>query len=793
MQAPGRTISQGHRASSPALSADSAFKEQAVGKAGRAGYLAQEAAHWGRLRALMEGRGVHRSPGDVLVQRLTDLVDAGVDFLAVDRKPGKRSVKRAVCECLAALPGPDQGALDDVLSTLDEKLESTAASDANLCAALRAAIKQLKRLREGDMVPVACNWLHVRKDVEAPSEALQRECGIQLTHAVCCAMEGRGQDLRAALKELVKLVVENRMPRESVGMLSIHLLAQCQVVSLFRSDELPREVYDAVADLLAQLRQPFLSQVEYDIGSMLSEGAGIDHQEPSPDVPVKVPLFERMPWGLRSSLNGVREGGCHWIAMLFASWAISTAMEAFLDAVDGHAWPPATILGLTVALAFIGFDRFFQKRIVNTQAFRPPADAQLGRYAESKCFNLMRWTSLILPWALPISFFLVGLASFDAQARSSQGSPGGNGSSAFEPEPWQNSSLLSSNASQCEIKAAAQMSGDLIDHAFRCALIPVQAQITGLVARPFRDLLQSGSRSRWTSGLSLSRCIINPQGRQEFIKLTNDEQWRVWLLRDALYAVSSVGTLGAGQALGKSLISLIQLRTCLAHEAIGIEFKSVYGPMNEALDGFWPDLACKLVAWCPALVGLDSPPDQPLVCVVDRQPCIVGDEDGLLKFRRHFVQNTSARVATAATGNDAFGSLATLCSRLGHPDVEAFFLFVGSLFNAATGGARARSASYLADPDNSPHPDTVTRWLSGVIVSRSSSTEFTSSPTTPTAPTTPRERRIRDQRETRHAIVGAFKGGASEGDDSAGSDSTQTGAKNEDSSVSVDPADESLL
>lgn len=780
MQAP-RTVSRGHRAASHPLSADSAFKEQVVGNAGTARYLVQEAAHWGRLVELMEGRCVSGSPGDVLVQRLMDLADGGIDFVAADGKSGKRSVKRAVCELLAAFPEPDQGALDEVHKTLNKKLESTAANG-DLHTALETAIKQLKNLRKRDMVPVACDWLLVRKDVEAPSEQLQRECRILLNHAAGCAMEGRGGELREALKELVLVVVENRMLRGAVGMLSIHLLAQCQVVSLFRSDELPRDVYDAVAALLAQLRQPFLSQVEDQIGSMLPEEEGIA-QEPSPDIPVKAPLFERMPWVLRSTLNGVREGGCHWIAMLFASWAISSAMEAFLGAVDGHAWPLVTILGLTVALAFIGVDRFFQKKIVNTQAFRRPADAHLSRYAESKCFNLMRWTSLILPWALPVSFFLVGLASFDAQARSSQGSPGGNGTSAFEPEPWQGG-MLSQNASLCEIKAAAQMSGDLIEHAFRCALIPVQAQITGLVARPFRDLLQSGSRSRWTSGLSLCRCIINPQGGKEFIKLTDDEQWRVWLLRDALYAISSAGALGGGQAFGKNLISLIQLRTCLAHEAIGIEFKSVYGPVNETLDGFWPDLASKLVAWCPALVGLESPPDQPLVCVVDRQPCVVGDEDGLLKFRRHLVQNASARIATAATGNDAFGSLATLCSRLGYPDVETFFLFVGSLLNAATGGARARSANYLADPDGSAHPDTVTR-LSEVFVTRGSSTDLTATPPTP------RERKIRDGLEQRHAIASAFKSG--EGG-SAGDGSAPTGTMNEeDSSRHGDHADESLL
>lgn len=803
MQAPSRTVAQGHRASSPPLSADSAFKEQLVGNTGSKRYLEQEAAHWGRLLSLMEGRcvpdsavvgrkdvakghglpGLAGSPGEALLQRLADLDEGGVDFLAAQGRSGKRSVKRAVCELLAALPGQDQEVLDELHSKLTEALEPTAAPNRNMRAALTAAIKQLKRLRKREMMPVACDWLRVGKGVAAPSEDLQRDSRILLTHAAGCAMEGRGQDLRAALKELVVLCVENRMPRESLGMLSIHLLAQCQVVSLFQSDELPRDVYQAVMDLLAQLREPFLSQVEDEIGSMLSEGGGIGHQEPSPDIPVTAPSFERMPWVLRSALNGVREGSCHWIAMLFASWAIASAIEAFLGAVDGHAWPPVTILGLAVGLAFIGVDRFFQKEIVNTQAFRPPADAQLGRYAQAKCFNLMRWTSLILPWVLPVSFFLFGLASFDAQARSSQGGSEGNGTSAYEPEPWQ-SSMLSPNASQCEIKAATQMSGELIDYAFRCALIPVQAQITGLVARPFRDLLQSGSRSRWTSGLSLCRCIINSQGKEEFIKLTDDEQRRVWLLRDVLYAVSSAGTLGVGQAFGKSLISLIQLRTCLAREAIGIEFKSVYGPVNEALDGFWPDLACKLVEWCPALVGLESPPDQPLVCAVDRQPCVVGDEDGLLQFRRHVVQNASARIATAATGNDAFGALATLCNRLGHPGVEAFFLIVGSLFNAATGGARARSANYLADPDGTAHPDTVTR-LSTMFIAQGSSTDLTATPPTP------RERRILEGLGKRHEIASTFKSG---GGDSAGGDSMPTGTMNEeDSSRHGDHADESLL
>lgn len=389
----------------------------------------------------------------------------------------------------------------------------------------------------------------------------------------------------------------------------------------------------------------------------------------------------------------------------------------------------------------------------------------------------MRWTSLILPWVLPLSCFVFGLATFDSEALS-QGSPGPNGTLAFQPESLYGGS---SNASECEIAAAMAMSAERIEHAWRCALIPVQAQLTGLIARPLRDLLQSGTRSRWTSGLSLCRRIINAQGQEEFIKLTDEEQWRVWLLRDAFYFGSSVSTLGVGQVYGKELITLIQQRTCLALQAIGIEFKSVYGPANEVADGWWQDVACKLAEWCPALLGLESPSDAPLVCIVDPQPCVL-DAGGIKKFREHFLRNASARVATAAAGNDAFGSLATLCSRLGYPDVEAFFLFVGSMLNAATGGARARTASYLANPDGSAHPDTVIK-LAQVIVTGGSSASLT--------PLTPRERGIRDHLDKRHVIASTFKGGGSDGDDDRTASSRPTSMFDEDSWRRGDHADES--
>lgn len=794
MLTPGKTASRGQMTFSLPLSADSAFKVQEVGNTHSQRHLKQEAAHWGRLLDLMEGRsafdaqvaeknrGAKGRPGKALVQRLADLAE---DCDSFDKgTPGHKSVKRAVCELLAALPELNESVFDELGSELETTLES-GLQNQNLSNALNAAIRHLCRLKKREMVPTGCYWGHPRVLQTARSENSQdkgRSFGLGLLcRAAGCAVDGHSQALRTELKALVGLYAENKMPRESLGMLSIQLLAQCQVISLAEADELPQYIARSVLELLKGFREPLFSQVEREICSMLPEEADVGHQAPSVETSVTAPLFERMPWVLRSVLNGVREGACHWIALLFAAWAIQSAIEAFVDGVGGRAWPPVTILGLTVALAFIGFDQFFQTKIVNRQAFGPPADPQLGRYAKSKCFNLMRWTSLVLPWVLPTSFLLFGLASFDAQARS-QENPGFNDTSAFQPEPQ--GSLLLSNASQCEIAAAMAMSAERIDYAWQCALIPVQAQITGLIARPFRDLLQSGSRSRWTSGLSLCRCIINAEGKQEYIKLTDNEQWKVWLLRDVLYGASSVGTLGVGQAFGKGLILLIQLRACLAHAAIGIEFKSVYGPMNEAFDGFWLDVACKLVAWCPALVGLESPPDQPLVCVVDRQPCIVGDEDGVKKFREHFVRNASARIATAAVGNDAFGSLATLCSRLGYPELEAFFLIVGSMFNAATGGARARTASYLANPDESAHPDTVLR-LAEVIVTRGSSASMT-----PRTPLTPREREIREGLEKRHAIAGAFKSGVSDSSDASGA-STPSSAAGEDTSRQEDHAVES--
>ena len=797
MQAPSGTAPQGRRTSFLPPLTDSPFKERAVDNADLRRRLEQEAAHWGRLLELMEGRhGRDSMPGgknvaakacdsleplrthaEALMRRLADLDKDGVDFLKV---AGRRRVKRAVCELLAAFPDPNHGLLEALHAALRERLKGC--RPLNVRNGLEIAINHLDTLHERDMMPAGCYWDPEAALVQARAEGSRetgRSFGLSLlSYAVGCALEGRGEDLRMGLKALVGLYAENRMPRESVGMLSIQLLAQCQVASLAAFDGMPHEIVRPVLDFLKQFREPLLSQVEGEIKSKWPEDPGSIHEEPSPDTPAALPLYVLLLWLMRSAPNGLREGFCHALALWVIGSVVAYAIEAFLGAVDGHAWPPASILGLVVILAFIGFDRFFQKKIVDRQAFRSQADAQLGRYAKSKCFNLMRWTSLVLPWVLPTSFFLFGLASFDAQARS-QGGPGFNDTSAFQPEPQ--GSLSLSNASQCEIAAAMAMSAERIGYAWQCALIPVQAQITGLIARPFRDLLQSGTRSRWTSGLSLCRCIINAQGKREFLKLTDDEQWRVWLLRDILYAASSVGTLGIGQAYGKGLISLIQIRTCLAHEAIGIEFKSIYGPMNEALDGFWPDLASKLVEWCPALVGLESPSDQPLVCVVDRQPCIVGDEDGWKKFREHFVLNALARVETASVGNDAFGSLATLCSRLGYPELEAFFLIVGSFFNAGTGATRARAANYLANPHKFPHPDTFTR-LAEVIVTRGSSASMT--------PLTPRERVIREGLEKRHTIAGAFKSGGSDNSD-ASVGSTPSGTVNEDSSRQRDDADES--
>jgi hypothetical protein len=798
MQGPTGTASRGHRTSFHPTLADSPFKEQMLDNAELRCHLEQEAAHWGRLLELMEGRhGRDSMPGGkkvaakachslellrthagALIQRLADLDKEGVDF---STDGGRRSVKRAVCELLATFPEPNDGVPEALHAALRERL--VGCRPLNVRNGLALAIKHLGTLRKRVMMPAGCYWGHQGALVLARSESSREQgrfFGLSLlSYTAGCALEGRGEDLRMGLKALAGLYAENRMQRESLSMLSIQLLAQCQVASLAAFDDMPQDIVWPVLDLLKQFRDPLLSRVESDIRSMWPEDPGSIHEEPSLDSPVTVPLYMLLLWLARSVPNGLREGVCHAIALLMIGWAISSAIEAFVGAVGGHAWPPASILGLVVILAFIGFDRFFQKKIVDRQAFRPQADAQFGRYAKSKCFNLMRWTSLVQPWFLPIGFFVFGLAAFDAQARS-HGGTGFNDTSALQPEALQGS-LLSSNASQCEIAAAMAMSTERIGYAWQCALIPVQAQIIGLFARPFRDLLQSGTRSRWTSGLSLCRCIINAQGRKEFFKLTDDEQWRVWLLRDILYAVSSVGTLGIGQAYGKGLISLIQLRTCLAHEAIGIEFKSVYGPMNEALDGFWPDLASKLVEWCPALVGLESPSDQPLVCVVDRQPCIVGDEHGWQKFREHFARNALARVATASVGNDASGALATLCNRLGYPELEAFFLIVGSLLNAATGATRARTANYLADPHKCPHPDTVTR-LAEVIVTRGSSASMT--------PLTPREREIREGLEKRHAIAGAFKSGISDNSD-ASSASTPPSTVSEDSSRQEDYADES--
>lgn len=797
MQTPSGTAPRGGRAVSPLASFGSAFKERAVDNANLSGRLEKEAEHWGRLLTLMEGRrgcdstrsgtkeaakarGVpepSQTPGEALVQRLTDLSGSGINF---SKGSGRRSVKRAVCEVLAAVAGRDQ---KEVLAELHLAVKAVLKGqrDLKLRGALDFAKEHLDALGVRDMMPAGCstNRAHVLSQVRSErSYGEGRRLGLGLlTHAACCAMEGRGEELRTALKALAGLFDENRMPTESLGMLSIQLLVQCQVVSLASGNELSPAIVRSVASLLKQFREPLLSRVESDIGAMPLVDADGLREEPSTEAALTVPWFERLPWLLRSAPNGLREGASHLIALLIAGWAMKCAYDAFDSAVDGQAWPQATILGLTVGLAFIGFDRLFQKCIVDRQAFRLHTDPQLGRYAESKCFNLMRWTSLILPWVLPISFFMFGLASFDSEAIS-QGHPELNDSAAFEPESLH---AGSSNASECEIAAAMAMSAERIEHAWRCALIPVQAQLTGLVARPLRDLLQSATRSRWTSGLSLCRRIINAQGREEFIKLTDDEQWRVWLLRDVLYAVSSVATLGVGQVWGKDLISLIQLRTCLVHEAIGIEFKSVYGPMNETFDGFWPDLACRLVAWCPALVGLESPSDSPLVCTVDRQPCVLED-GGLQKFQRHFVRNASARIATAAAGNDAFGSLATLCSRLGHPRLEGFFLVVGSLFNAATGGARARSANYLANPDDCAHPDTVTR-LAEVIATGTSSASLT--------PLTPREREIRENMERRHAIVNTFKSGGDDDGDGTGIGFTQTSAIDEDSWRQGDHADES--
>ena len=413
-----------------------------------------------------------------------------------------------------------------------------------------------------------------------------------------------------------------------------------------------------------------------------------EQREMAGDRPAVMPRadrFEKIPWVVRSLFNGLREGTAHGIGGGLGVWAAKCLAEALTEAADGEVW--VTVGGLVAAeMAVMSLNHLYMHRHVeNHQVFGQAVGEHLREYAVSRYFKLISLGALVQPLVLPCIF---GLAGYDVGRR-------------YSTEQNATSLVLPGADVNQTCGNASVHAEDLSAYAAQWALLPAQVMAAGITARLIRQVIQSCTRSSLTSGLQIGYEIVGQEGKLKPMRLRDRDQLRVNALRDSLYVMTSVLTLCVGQSAANGMSSRIRQALCLATQAVGLEFTSAWGAINEGCDGFAPDLAIRLAVAYPRRFGLKPPRGTRVVCWNDRQK---GFGDGVQVVWQDFIGNSMIRLKTAAVGNDGFGAAANAARLAGNLHLERLARFIGAVMNGSTGGRRGAMLSHLKNPAEVPDP-----------------------------------------------------------------------------------------
>lgn len=194
-----------------------------------------------------------------------------------------------------------------------------------------------------------------------------------------------------------------------------------------------------------------------------------------------------------------------------------------------------------------------------------------------------------------------------------------------------------------------------------------QALIVINLARVLRQVLQTYSQSACTAGVVL----VHDDGTP----LSAHEQFRLNLIRDALFVVSSLALLGGA--------SVSQLKQALAglSDITGLSAGFLASGINEMIDGWNPELARMFYACF----------NSDLVLIPGKQAAFLPNFGNGI---RHFMDQTASRAMLAAPA-DLLNALSLVLRHLGQSNAATAVSFAAAAVVGGLGGLRARALGYM--------------------------------------------------------------------------------------------------
>jgi hypothetical protein len=472
---------------------------------------------------------------------------------------------------------------------------------------------------------------------------------------------------------------------------------------------------EPVASQVHQHAEALGNPFEQDRASSSGDGVSISLDTPSQAAPDRRSIAHRMHLGFHAALNFVREGTCQGAMRIPAVVGVALVIKGLVDVTDDP-FLALGVLGTIDIATTVGNHWYFTRRLSRGGDMGPElGDAEDVRPSgDSMTFRAVKVLAFAMPFvAIPVVLGAGGYA--DAHSMSDE-------------RVWN----LTSAGPECALKFG--VTGGPWAYGGHLALTHVvQPLLVGKVARVFRQLVQSVSRSPITSG-----CVVGyefPNG--SFERLDDHDQARLNALRDAPYCVSSFVLLYCCSMFATGLSESIDGALCATMVELGLDLNSpVWGTVNEAFDGAFPVLSGLLFSSFPEWFGARPQTAHLIRCRVDRQPSIL---DGWQGFADDFKRHASVRMITGAAGADFPSVLAGLADLSGVKWPGHLVRAVGSGLNGVVCGARARFLAYAINPSETARPGGLT-----AIATKGWRKSVSSlSDTTPEEkPMTPREKKI---------------------------------------------------
>lgn len=402
-----------------------------------------------------------------------------------------------------------------------------------------------------------------------------------------------------------------------------------------------------------------------------------------PVVPPATSWGEYLPLGFRLLLAMAQEGGPYLAGRAAGAVATTQLVQALFEA-GGDATTPAIVLyGMTSVLALFN-EFYFDARLRNRQRSEMPhrpTFMPLRKPPELRSVRFIKAFTLASTLLVPPAFFLFGVAI--------HGSADGAGLT-------QANATVGANTTDCEYHLPVD--GTLVAYAASWALAPLQLFLTGDLARLGREAAQRALQSPATSPITLVYKL--PNG--EIHKLSDNDVFRLYLLRDSKYVGASVGfNFGLKYAL-PSLHAAFDKALCYARALLGVDLANpLGGALTEALDAVIPAVAMLLVARFPEAFGLDPQLAPYVTAVYSEQK---GPFQDCMATLHDIELGTSTRWWTQRTASDVPASLAWMARELGSESMAKVMEFVGAVMNGVVGARRGNWGAYLKDPHGTPIP-----------------------------------------------------------------------------------------